>query len=194
MGSLLLSPGSWCAQGSVCALQESVSPVLCKFWWLYGGVYGNLLQEGLCHIQVCCTQSPCPCGSPLLAHTSTVDTQTQFCLRLCGVSGSWYAQGLFEPSDRLWQVRDLILNVFSPLIPSSWGFSFALGRGVSLFGGIQHPPVDGCSAARCSFGVVTGDECTSFYSAIFQVQDWAARPCSPEPWPRLTRVSAPGRW
>ena len=36
--SLLLSPGSWCTQGSVCALQESVSPVLCKFWWLYGGL------------------------------------------------------------------------------------------------------------------------------------------------------------
>ena len=30
-GSLLLSPGSWCAQGFVCALQESISPVLCKF-------------------------------------------------------------------------------------------------------------------------------------------------------------------
>ena len=29
--SLLLSPGSLCTQGSVCALQESVSPVLCKF-------------------------------------------------------------------------------------------------------------------------------------------------------------------
>ena len=29
--SLLLSPGSWCTQGIVCALQESVSPVLCKF-------------------------------------------------------------------------------------------------------------------------------------------------------------------
>ena len=99
-----------------CALQESVSPVLCKFYkfcnqiplasrvqfsgsfqslcqiprlgnllwvleifltvreflWnncsalcgpsalrLYGGVNGDLLQEGLCHTQVCCTQSPC---------------------------------------------------------------------------------------------------------------------------------------
>ena len=31
VGSLLLSPGSWCTQGSVCALQEFVSPVLCKF-------------------------------------------------------------------------------------------------------------------------------------------------------------------
>ena len=25
LGSLLLSPGSWCTQGSVCALQESIS-------------------------------------------------------------------------------------------------------------------------------------------------------------------------
>ena len=64
--SLLLSPGSWCSQGFLCALLESVSPVLCKFWWLYGGVNGDLLQEGLCHTQVYCTQSPCPCSSPLL--------------------------------------------------------------------------------------------------------------------------------
>ena len=41
-----------------CALQESVSPVLCQFWWIYGGVNGDLLQEGLCHTQVYCTQSP----------------------------------------------------------------------------------------------------------------------------------------
>ena len=32
VGSLLLSPGSWCTQGFVCALYESVSPVLCKFY------------------------------------------------------------------------------------------------------------------------------------------------------------------
>ena len=61
VGSLLLSPGSWCAQGSVCALPESVSPVLCKFWCFYSGINGDLLQEGLCHSQICCTQSPCPC-------------------------------------------------------------------------------------------------------------------------------------
>ena len=30
VGSVLLSPGSWCTQGFVCALQESVSPVLYK--------------------------------------------------------------------------------------------------------------------------------------------------------------------
>ena len=84
--SFLLGPG---AQGSVCTLQESVSPVLCKFWQLYGGVNGDLLLEGLCRIQVCCTQGPCLCSSPLLTRTSTGDTQIQFSLSLCGVSGSW---------------------------------------------------------------------------------------------------------
>ena len=83
VGSLLLFPGSWCAQGSVCALQDSVSPVLCTFWWLYGWVNGDLLQEGLCHTWICCTQSPCPCSRPLLTRTSTGDTQT-----LKGRSGS----------------------------------------------------------------------------------------------------------
>ena len=62
VGLLLLPPGSWCAQSSVCALQESVPPVLFKFFWLYGGVKGNLLQDGLCHTQVYCTQSPCRCS------------------------------------------------------------------------------------------------------------------------------------
>ena len=50
LGSLLLSSGSWCTQGFLCALRETVSPVLHKFWQLYGRVNGNLLQEGLCHI------------------------------------------------------------------------------------------------------------------------------------------------
>ncbi|CAI9180107.1 unnamed protein product [Rangifer tarandus platyrhynchus] len=31
VASLLLAPGSWCTQGSVCAFQESVSLVLWKF-------------------------------------------------------------------------------------------------------------------------------------------------------------------
>ena len=102
--SLLPSLGSWCRQGFVCALQESVSPVLCKFWRLYGRVNGDLLLEGLCHTQVCCTQRPCPAG-PLLIRTSTGDTQTlkaglapsvwgllvctRFCLSPPSVSGGY---------------------------------------------------------------------------------------------------------
>ena len=43
------------------------------------------------------------------------------------------------------------------------GFSFALGHGVSFFGGIQHSPVNGCSVVSCNFSVLPGeDECTSF--------------------------------
>ena len=60
VGSLLLSPVSWCTQDFVCALQESVSPVLWKFWQLCGGVNDDLRQEGLCHSQVCCTGAPAP--------------------------------------------------------------------------------------------------------------------------------------
>ena len=88
VGPLLLSPGSWCTQGSACALQESVSPVLCKLWQLCGGVNRILFQESLCHTQVYCTQSSCPCGRLLLTHTFTGDTQTQFWLSLCVISGS----------------------------------------------------------------------------------------------------------
>ena len=41
------------------------------------------------------------------------------------------AQGLFEPSEHLWQKRGLILSTSSPLLPSHRGFCFALGHGVS---------------------------------------------------------------
>ena len=98
LGSLLLSPGSWCTRFSLCPARVYF-PVLGRFWQLYGGINGDLLQEGLCHTQVCGTQSPCPCGRPLLTRMSAGDAQTQFCLSLCGVSGSWCTQGLFEPSE-----------------------------------------------------------------------------------------------
>ena len=144
------APGSWCTQGFVCALQESVSPILCNFWQHYG-VNGNLLQEGLCHTQFRCTQSPCPCGRPLLTCTSTGDPQT-----LKGRSGSVSVESpgeykiLFEPSKDVWSICVLILYVISPLLLPFWGFSFELERGVYFFGGIQHSPVDGCSALSCN--------------------------------------------
>ena len=75
--------------------------------------------------------------------TSTEDTET-----LKGRSGSVSvgssgAYGvLSEASESLWLGRVLILNVISPLLPSCWGFSFALRCGVSFFGGIQYFSVD----------------------------------------------------
>ena len=116
---LLLSPGFWCAQGFVCALQESVSMVLFKFWFLYGGVNGELFQGRLCHIQVCHIQSPWPWGRPLMTRTSTRDTQT-----LKGSSGSVSVGSpgahkvSFEPSENLWGFGGLILNTSLPLLLS----------------------------------------------------------------------------
>ena len=100
-------------------------------WQLCYRVNVNLLQEGLCHTLVCWTQSLCPCSRPLSTYTSTRDAQTQFCLSLCGVPGPWCAQGWFEPCKRLWREWGLIVNVNTPLLPSFWGFSFALAHGVS---------------------------------------------------------------
>ena len=79
-------------------------PVLCKFWHFYGGVNNDLLQEGLCHTQICCTQSPYHGSRPLLTSTSTRDAHsraglaqslwsllvcTRFCLSLPSVSGGY---------------------------------------------------------------------------------------------------------
>ena len=114
--SFLLSPG---VHKVLFVPSKSLFPQSCvslvALWW----VNDNLLQKSFYHTQVCCTQSPCPCRSPLL--TSSGDTQTLFCLSLWGVSGSWCAQGLLEPSERLWRVWGLILNPILPLPPSFWG-------------------------------------------------------------------------
>ena len=124
VGSLLLSPGSWCTQGSVCALPESVSPVLCKFWQLYGGVNGTSSKRAYAILWVCCTQIPCPCGRPLPTLTSAGDTQA-FKGRSGTVSvGSPGAQKvLFEPSKHLWRAWGLIL---SHPFPSCCDFSLSL--------------------------------------------------------------------
>ena len=51
--------------------------------------------------------------------------------------GLWFLvyTSLLDPSEHLWRVRGLVLNASSPLLPSCWGFSSALGRGVSFLVG-----------------------------------------------------------
>ena len=66
-----------------------------------------------------------------------------------------------EHANRVLRVRTFTLQ------QSCWGFSFALRHGILFFHGIQHSPIDGCTAVSCNFGVQTGeDERTSYYSAI----------------------------
>ena len=185
--TLFLSPGSWCAQGFVCALQESVSPLLWTFCnqiplaskVIFPGGYqslcqiprlGNLLlvlelsqqcenlfciivlqfvgcllggsMLGLmvtsskrayathCVTQVCCSQSPCPHSRPPLTQVSAgTNTQKSGSVSV-GFLGPGGHKVLFEPSEHLWQVWGLILNVISSLFggrllcPWMWGIFF----------------------------------------------------------------------
>ena len=77
---------------------------------------------------------PLPCSRPLLTRTSAEDTQT-LKVRSCSVSvGSpGTHKVLFELFEHLWCVWGFILSVISPLLPSCWDFSFALGCGISFF-------------------------------------------------------------
>ena len=77
---LFLGPG---AHKFLCVLQESISQS-CVSSGIYDGVNGDLIPEGLCHTQVCCTQSPCSCDSLPPTHTSTGDAQTVLSQSLWG--------------------------------------------------------------------------------------------------------------
>ena len=128
------------------------------------GVNNELPQKGLCH------RSAAPKSLSLWQATADWYLHRRLKHRSGSVSAWSLGPGahkvLFEPSQHLWWVWDLILNAILPLLTSCWGFSFALGHGVSLFGGIQQS-IDACSAVSCNFGVLTGYyERTYCYSAI----------------------------
>ena len=125
--SFLLGPG----RHKVLSVPSKTLSQLCKLWQLYGGVNGNLLQDSLCHTQVCCTQSPCSCRSPLPTCTSAGDTQTQFCLSLHGVSGSWCTRICLSPLSISGRYGFDSKHYFAPptfllgllLCPWTWGIS-----------------------------------------------------------------------
>ena len=120
---------SWCTS-FCCALQESISQSYVSSGRSIVGLMMTSSKRSYPHSE---PLSLWQATANSYCQVSTGDTQTQFCLSLCGVPGSWCTQGWFEPSERLWQEQDLILNVNSPLLLSCWGFSFALGCGVSPY-------------------------------------------------------------
>ena len=80
------APFSWVlVHTRFCLCPPRVCFQSCKFWQLYGRVNGDLLQEGLCHTQVCSTQTPCPCSNPLQTRTSTGYTQIVLSQSLWGL-------------------------------------------------------------------------------------------------------------
>ena len=46
--------------GFYCALQESVSPVLCKFWWLYGGLMATSSKRAYAIPRSAAPRAPAP--------------------------------------------------------------------------------------------------------------------------------------
>ena len=99
------------------------------------------------------------------------------------------AQSLWCTQRFIWAIRVSLegdgfdSNTILPILPSCWGFVFALGCGVSFFGGIKHCPVHGCSAASNNFGVLAGeDERTSFYSTIFRLVAVSVQESPAEAW------------
>ena len=108
---------------------------------------------------------------PLPLQQATADPylrggSTQVWLSLCGVSGSWCAQGF---------VGVLLASLAGMGFDSKCDFApptILLGLLLcpwmwdTFFGGMQHSPVDGYSAVSCNFGILTEDECVSVYSAI----------------------------
>ena len=148
----------WCNCSAVCGSSA---------WQLYGGANGNLLQERGLMPHTTCPRSAAPRASvPVAGHCWPVPLQESLKHSKSGLAQS------------LWNIRVLVhtrfcLNHLSISGGLCWGLSFVFGCGFVLFiffGGIQHFPVDGCSVAGCSFGVLSGeDECTSFYSAMLCV-------------------------
>ena len=102
MGSLLLSPGSWCIQGIVCALQESISQSCVSsdssMVELMVMPYPSLLHPELLFLWQSTTD-------PYIHRrcSNTVLSQSLW--------GSWVlACTRFEPSEHLWQEWGLILK------------------------------------------------------------------------------------
>ena len=137
--SFLLGPG---AQGSVCALQESISQSCVSSGSSIVGLIATSSKRAYPVPKSAAPRAPAPAAD----HRQPVPPQEMLkhsSICLCGVPGSWGAQGLFEPSECLWQEWSLILNMNSPFLTSCWGFSFALGRGISPYS---------CSSAYCLTG------------------------------------------
>ena len=125
--------------------------------WLYGGANGNLLQEDLCHMPwlpgLLLPEPPSPqqATADLCLLRRHSNTQRQVWLSL--LWGLWvlmHTRFCLSPQ-HLWWLWGLILNTILPLLPSYWGFSFALGCGISFFGGVRFSSVQfSCSVVSDS--------------------------------------------
>ena len=118
MGSLLLSPLSWCAQ-VLFVPSKSLFPQPCVS---SGGSMVGLMAT-ISKKADATPRSAAPKPLPLQQATAEPylcgrhsNTKRQPCLSLCGSPGMHNI--LIEPSEHFWRVWGLILNTISPLLPS----------------------------------------------------------------------------
>ena len=144
--SVIVSPGSWCAHGFVCALQDwrsCESPAIHFFWLLKSDSLG--------------ISSPFA-GSPVWeawCGTQNLHTSVRTSLVLLLFSPSRYG---------IWFYRDYTISL---------QFPFVLGCGVSFFGEFQHLPGSAYSTSSWDFGTLAGeDDYMFFYFTILNYSCW----------------------
>ena len=115
VGSLFLSPGSWCTK-FCCALQESISQSCVSSG---SSIVGLITTSSKRTYAIPTPRAPVP-ETDHCRPVPPQETLKHSSLCLCGVPGSWCTQGLFEPSECLWQECSWILNVNSLLLLSCW--------------------------------------------------------------------------
>ena len=116
VGSLLLSPGSWCTR-FCCAHQESIFQFCVSYSISMVGLIVISSKRAYAIPKSAAPRAPVPAAD----HHQPIPPQEM--LKHSSVSISvgpwvWCAQALFEPSEHLWQEQGLILNVNSPLLQS----------------------------------------------------------------------------
>ena len=163
VGSLFLSPGSWCTQSLFVFSRSLFSQSCVSSGSSMVGLMGTYSKRAYT-----IPRSTSPRAQPL--QQSTADpylcrrySNTVLAQSLCGlwvlvctrfVWALWASLvGMELDSNCDFAPPTILLGLFCP-----WGI---------FFGGIQHSSVDDCSSARCNFGVLTGeDKQTSFYSTM----------------------------
>ena len=136
-------------------LWYNCSPVYgLSVWWLYMALMVTSTKRtdaACCASHICCSQSPCPRGRPLLIHASAGDPQI-----LRGRSGSVsccnhqsfplvlvltrFVCALQEFLACVW----IDLDIIAPLLPSPAASPLSLGVESLFFGWFQYTSFDGC--------------------------------------------------
>ena len=146
-----LSLGCWCTQGFVCVLQESVSQSCVTSVDSMVGLMVTSSKRAYAIPRSAVPRAPVPAA----VHCWPIPLQET----LKHSSGSVSVESLgpcsykvcLSPQHFCW-VWGLILNAISQLLPSCWGFSFALGCGVSpeIHSSAVQPPLQ-CLPSCWSF-------------------------------------------